>query len=356
MQRLIGLDLARFLAFSGMVLVNFKYEVWSDDWGQKSLLALSHHIDGKATAIFVVLAGIGFVLMSQRMERNEAQWIMTKRALVIMAIGFINMAYIQWDILHFYAVFFLMGVLVLYWNGFILLLLSILFPALFVILFINFDYNAGWDWNRTSIRQTDIWTIPTFLRSWFFNGFHPVIAYVGYFFFGMALAKLNLRNMSMHNLLIVLGILLLAVSHIIALLTPQSLQEMEYFGHKLSTYLSLQSMPPMPIYIMSGIGAACLIIGICLRFGYLIEHSLVLRAMASGGRMALTLYLAHIWIGIGMLVHLNNEYNLDFWFILLFSFIFIFVSAVYAFHRMKSLGYGPFERLLRNLSQTKLAE
>ncbi|HXH33663.1 MAG TPA: heparan-alpha-glucosaminide N-acetyltransferase domain-containing protein [Plantibacter sp.] len=61
-DRLIGLDLARFLALIGMMATH----VWSFDIETGGHTALTTVLSGKAAALFAVLAGIGIVLTSRR--------------------------------------------------------------------------------------------------------------------------------------------------------------------------------------------------------------------------------------------------------------------------------------------------
>ena len=60
-DRLEGLDLARFLAFVGMVIVNFKIAMGAET-GDGVLNLLTIALEGRAAATFVVLAGIGLGL------------------------------------------------------------------------------------------------------------------------------------------------------------------------------------------------------------------------------------------------------------------------------------------------------
>ena len=67
--RLDGLDLARFLAFAGMVIVNFKVVTGTGDNGAVGTAAtdgalgiLVGALEGRAVTTFVVLAGVGLGL------------------------------------------------------------------------------------------------------------------------------------------------------------------------------------------------------------------------------------------------------------------------------------------------------
>ena len=64
-SRLDGLDVARYLAFVGMVIVNFKIAMGaSDDGGILGILTGA--LEGRAAATFVVLAGIGLGLAARK--------------------------------------------------------------------------------------------------------------------------------------------------------------------------------------------------------------------------------------------------------------------------------------------------
>ena len=61
-RRLHGLDLARYLALAGMVLVNFRLAMAVPAEGEGWLAGFFHLLEGKASATFVTLAGLGLVL------------------------------------------------------------------------------------------------------------------------------------------------------------------------------------------------------------------------------------------------------------------------------------------------------
>lgn len=70
-NRLDGLDLARFLAFVGMVIVNFKIVMGADAESGDIPGVLTGVLDGRAAATFVVLAGIGLGLAANRTEHGQ---------------------------------------------------------------------------------------------------------------------------------------------------------------------------------------------------------------------------------------------------------------------------------------------
>ena len=110
-DRLIGLDAARYFAFVGMVLVNFDV-VMSISLGVQSNGEFANHLigqlQGRASATFVVLAGIGLGLSGFKRESQTVK-ITIKRAIFLLILGLLNMSIFEGDILHYYAFYFLFG-------------------------------------------------------------------------------------------------------------------------------------------------------------------------------------------------------------------------------------------------------
>ena len=111
-ERLIGLDVARYFAFVGMVLVNFDI-VMAMSYGVQSnggfFDEVIGQLRGRASATFVVLAGIGLGLSSFK-RKSRTRNIIVKRAIFLLIIGLLNMSIFAGDILHYYAFYFLFGV------------------------------------------------------------------------------------------------------------------------------------------------------------------------------------------------------------------------------------------------------
>src|SRR4051794_24517828 len=65
-QRVVGFDVARALAILGMVVVHFSLVMAADRSGPGWLSVAVGFLDGRAAAVFVVLAGVGITLASRR--------------------------------------------------------------------------------------------------------------------------------------------------------------------------------------------------------------------------------------------------------------------------------------------------
>ena len=145
-SRLEGLDLARFLAFVGMVVVNFKIVMGAEsDGGVLGILTGS--LEGRAAATFVVLAGVGLGLAASRSAHRQTVLVTMKRAAFLLVLGLVNSLIFDADIIHYYAFYFLFGVLVLPFRTRTLIAAIVLLNLVFLGMLVVFDYDVGWNWN-----------------------------------------------------------------------------------------------------------------------------------------------------------------------------------------------------------------
>jgi len=77
--RIIGYDFARAFAIFGMVFVNFKI-VLDSTTGNETLRVIVSLVEGRASALFVVLAGVGISLLTKTARlQKDASVIIQKR-------------------------------------------------------------------------------------------------------------------------------------------------------------------------------------------------------------------------------------------------------------------------------------
>ena len=154
-------------------------------------------LEGRAAALFVVLAGIGIGLS------RIPVGLLLRRAVFLFVIGLINMAVFDADILHFYALYFVVGAAFLtasrqrVWQG----ALGIVILAVLANLIL--DYERGWNWN--TLTYTDLWTLPGFPRNALFNGWHPVFPWAAFLLIGMAIGRSELHTPCIQHRLIMWG-------------------------------------------------------------------------------------------------------------------------------------------------------
>ncbi|MBV1933554.1 MAG: DUF1624 domain-containing protein [Parvibaculaceae bacterium] len=337
--RLEGLDFARFLAFVGMVLVNF-HIVMGDESGAAWADAFLHIFEGKAAATFVMLAGIGLGFATKPGRKNYIPVIL-RRAAFLFAIGLLNSLIFPADILHYYAVYFVIALLFVRSSTQVLIGTAVSLPFIFVAMLFVFNYDAGWDWS--TLTYSGFFEYPGFVRNLFFNGWHPVIPWMSFFFVGLALSRLDLGSAKIQTKILGTGTAALILAYAYSGLIGPTL------GEEMKDLVSLLPVPPMPQYVLAGTGAGLFVIGGSLVL-FRTERMKILQPLVLTGRQTLTLYILHIFVGMGVLEAFGLIGGQPSENAILASFIFAGLSVGYVSAWQIIFKTGPIEWLMRRLA------
>ena len=304
-ERVFGFDLARALAIFGMVVVHFSLVMAAERTGPGWLNVALGFLDGRAAATFVVLAGIGVTLMSQRAVKGadplaiaNVRKALIRRGLFLLVLGFINLRIWPGDILRVYGVSLLLASRLITASDRRLLLGALGYGLGFLALFLVLDFEKNWDWSTMTYHR--LWTPTGVMRNLFYDGFRSVLPWTGFLVFGMWLGRLNLRDSATNGRVALaaactaLGAELvswLCVSYFLAHphgMDPETVKAL--FG--------TESMPALPLFLLASGGAAVAIIAISVRMAAAWPSRLWWPLVATG-QMALTWYVAHIVLGLG---------------------------------------------------------
>lgn len=348
LSRLEGLDIARFLAFVGMVIVNFKTVMSIEQTGQSDwLMAFASAFEGRAAATFVVLAGLGLGLSAARIPDDKTTLVTLKRALFLLVIGLINALIFEADILHYYAFYFLFGMLFLKADSRTLLLAITALVLGFVVALAIFDYDQGWDWETLSYK--DFWHPVGMARNLLFNGWHPVLPWLAFFLFGILLSRLKLHNKQTQITIAVGGfitaLMVEALSYYaMGLIGPHDPEE-------ISLLFATKPVPPVPLYMVVGMSIGAMTVGVCLLAENLFKRTKVLDLIAPAGRQTLTLYIAHILVGMGALEalgYLTGPQTINA--ALAAALTFSVAATLYAYIWSRFFKRGPIEWVMRKMA------
>lgn len=355
-KRIIGIDVARALAVIGMIIVNFK--IVFGEHGASWLKTVAHLFDGKAAATFVILAGVGLALMTKSAIKDQnkeklktARIKIIKRSIFLFVVGLSYVWIWPADILHFYGIYMLVALFFINRPSKQILIGSISIIVLYPLLLLLFNYEAGW--NFSSLEYTDFWTIKGFFRNLLFNGFHPVLPWTAFLLFGLWYGRQDLHN----------GVFLkksLWVSAAVFISIQIVSTGLIYFLSKgnpeaiasLTPVLGTDPMPPMPIYMINGISISILIISICILLAKRYENSRIIKALNKTGQLALTFYVAHVILGMGIIEEMGSlklgEYSIGF--SISYAFLFSLLCIVFAQIWLNYKKSGPLEWLMRKLT------
>lgn len=356
-SRIIGYDLARAIAIFGMVVVNFKIVMGAEKNGPDWLVNLVSLLNGRAAAIFVVLAGVGISLLSGKGRSQNAPDLLKqdrrtllKRSLFLFIIGMLYTPIWPADILHFYGVYIAVAAFMLAAPTKRLSAFAVSLVVAFTVMLFIFDYGQGWDWN--TLAYEGLWTPAGMLRHIFFNGFHPVVPWLAFLVLGMIIGRLDMRSPAIRRRVFAWGVSAAIAAELVSRLLLHSILPGANPGDKeaITAVIGTSPMPPMPLYMIAGAGTACAVIAAVVAFGERYGNSAWLRPFVSTGQLALTLYVAHVVLGMGTLEAMGRLNNQTLAFALLASAIFCAVGIIFAHLWRKRFKRGPLEAVMRKLA------
>lgn len=355
--RIAGLDFARFLAFFGMVLVNFKIVMLPPNatlGGAGWFYAL---LEGRAAALFVILAGIGLGLTVKIARLNYDGGIgnfsstTLKRGVFLFAIGMLNAIIFSADILHYYGIYFLFAAFLAPMSSRNLkIIIAGLLVAASLMLF-AFDFDAGWDWKN--YEYEGFFSIEGGVRNLFYNGWHPVIPWLGFLLFGVLLSRINLTSKTIQYKMIFGG---LAVALICYGLSNGIVSAIFETGDEdLMELIPVFSMGPVPVpatllYMISASASALAVIAMSIIFAKRFANLPMVKAINIAGRQTLTLYIAHIYLGMGLMEMSGMLGNASISVSLLTSVLFVFVAAIACNIWANFFKLGPLETVMRKIT------
>lgn len=353
-QRIIGIDVARAFAIIGMIIVNFKIVFGTR--GTPWLKEVADVFDGKAAATFVVLAGVGLALMTNKAYHNHNSKQLRlkrkqifKRALLLFVIGLSYIVIWPADILHFYGIYMLVTLLFIGLKPAYSLIGSLLTIFLFPVLLVLFNYESGW--NFETLEYLDFWTAKGFIRHLFYNGFHPVFPWVAFMLFGLWLGRQDLTNSTFLKRMFWIGLCVFIGVQTLSLILINTLPINADYASEILPLFTTDPMPPLPLYMLNGLSISTVVITSCILFSERFKHYKIILALNNMGQLALTFYVAHVIIGMGLIELFNvkplGEYTITFSVIyaLMFSLSCILFSVFWLKHKTQ----GPLEWIMRKL-------
>jgi hypothetical protein len=206
--RIVGLDLARFVAVVGMMAVH----VWLyADLRTGEQLWFSGQFTGRASALFAVLAGVGVVLSTRtplrRGRQMAARWMLVGRGVALIAIG-LTLGLLQPPmlvILVSYGVMFWFLALALTWPRRVLVAGGVVLVVAAPVLAsaVGLWSRIG---NRTEVDNPSWLNLADplpLLRGLLFTGIYPVTIWLAYGVAGMLVGRALLRVWDVNELRVV---------------------------------------------------------------------------------------------------------------------------------------------------------
>jgi uncharacterized protein len=356
-ERIIGFDLARAYAIFGMFIVNFNFCFGSTLQIENPIGRFLNLFVGNSTSIFIILAGMGFSLMTIKSdysieEKAKYKSIILKRSWFLFFSGLLLFTWWSGDILHFYGGYMHIAAFILFVPK-----RYYLWIALFVIVFYHvllwfIPVETSWDF--LIYKYADFWTPIGFLRNTLYNGWNSMFPWFSFFAIGMWLGKLDWYNKLIRRNIFIIGLILFISIQVIRLWTKNSFED--DFLHR---YILSEYFPPYLPFLLVTAGFALMVIPICMYLGEQFKNAKIIHYLAKTGRMTLSHYVIHITLGMLILEQLTNKTYTGFAedevptqpeYILLYAIVFYIVSITFSWFWSKKFKNGPLETLMRKIS------
>ncbi len=354
--RVIGFDLARAYAIFGMFIVNFN-TVFGSHTNHTGLSGFLNLFNGNSSTLFVMLAGMGVSLMTNRNdytleERKKIKSIITKRSWFLFVLGIAF--YLWWpaDILHFYGGYMHIAVLFIFFPKKYFLFAASSAIIIFHILLAIIPYNSGW--NFETLMYDDFWTLSGFLRNTFYNGWNSIFPWIAYFFLGMYLGRLDWKDIKTTKSVLFTGITVYLFTLIIQLFATSITQNKD-----IVFYLTADYLPPFVPFMLGTASFGLILISIFIFIGNKIGETKIAKILASTGQMTLTHYIAHLVLGLLLLAiiagktlsyDLLKEVPTKPIIILGFAIVYFLLSCTFSYLWTKKYKNGPLEMIMRKIS------
>lgn len=337
--RLLGLDAARGLAIIGMIVINVGPTTATSPWHRLYLLPY-----GRASVLFVVIAGIGMGLLAARAAQGTPSraggWSSALWRAAVLATGGMALQSLTDDvgvILPLYAVLFLLapGLVRLPTRG--LLGATAVMLVLGPVLVVLHDVLALPPFPGSAPVQPDD-PPPDLLLGLLVAGRYPLVTWVVPFLVGLLLARADLGARDVQRRLVVWGAVAavggLAASTLSrALLGPAA-------DDGFPRLLTGVAHGQMPLWLVSSVGGAAALVGLAVRVGQ--SRPRLVGPLAAYGRLSLTVYVLHVLVLVLVLpdaVTLRQG--------VVTSAAIVLGSALVPVLWSRVGGPGPFERLTR---------
>jgi uncharacterized protein len=336
--RVVGYDLARAIALFGMVLVNFRGKLEAHG-GIAPLLWLGERFEGKAAAMFVLLAGVGISLRSHVDEHAPGVPVaLVERAVWLIGVGVLLAHLWDADILHFHGVYLLLVLPLVRARTSTLCLLAL--AAMWIAMMLQHEL----DWSV----QPSATTLSGATRHLLFSGLYPVFPWIAFMLIGMAIGRLDLSDPRVRRYTLAVALTLVIAT---AVLDELARWERQTGALALGDHVGwLTSWPraPRPMFVVSGCATAVTVICLCISAGERWRDRPAILALVATGQLAFTLYVAHV---VAILIPLAHGLSLGVPIEIAWSYALAFYVAAIAFAVWwrRRWPLGPIEGLMRQV-------
>ncbi|UFU02012.1 DUF1624 domain-containing protein [Ruania suaedae] len=340
--RIVGIDTARGLAVLGMFVAHLGLE---RETGLLTPTGWFFVTDGRPSALFAMLAGVGLAFMTRRAfgSGDRFEWSRQRRRIlarsaILYALGWI-LTFLMTPvavILPSYAVMFVLALpflrlrapALLGWAAAVLVIAPI--PVVAV---------------REAIGEgSQLRAMP--VAGELLTGYYPALAWIAYLLVGIAVGRADLRSAATATILLMFGTAAALIGYGAGAFLPSALQLDP--GSLPDLLLSIEPHADTGVEMLGNVGVAVGVVGLLLLVTRPAAVRVLLMPVTATGAMSLTVYSLHI-VYIRILGNDAVWYPESNW-----PLIWLIVGTfVFATGWQLTLGKGPFERAISAMIRTE---
>lgn len=340
-RRLPGYDVARASAVLGMIMVDVRHELLAYH-GSSWLLWLLDGLEGKAAALFVLLAGAGLSLRTHRRDEEYEPVVdhrpLVERALLLIGLGLLLLHLWEYDILHFHGIYLLLAIPLLRVRSGTLWMLAVMVVWIAVVLSRELEWEV-----RPTLTPSGV------VRHVFFNGLYPVFPWIAFVLVGMAIGRLELGDPRVRRRALAIAVAVASFTFAVDSLGRYEQQHGVLGLGGYADWLLTWPRAPRPLFIVSGSAIAVATICGCIELTRHRANGRGVLALVATGQLAFTIYVIHV---VAILVPLEHGVLRDQPIEVAFAYAVMCYGAAiaFAFWWRRRWQHGPLEGLMRQIT------
>ena len=363
--RIAGYDFARFLALFGLVAANFSVGFEIADFRLDHLIQAQLHslMRGGAIVTFLMLGGVGISLLTQRsIKTNETHGItdsrkrLIRRAASLLVVGICCNLIWHTSFLGFYSIYILIGALLLAvsrrWLGLLAFVFVIVSVVFIVLIYGYFDYLEmlrNWD----TVQDSNPWTVEGMVSRLYHSRLHWIFSWTAFLLIGMWLGRQGVRQPRVRRNMFLGGTALaLAAECAVWVLIYSALWLPRSFYVEGTSEWVLENILIVTesVDFFATCGIAMAIIGASLMLTEKYPDAKWTKPFIVTGRLALTLYVAFLAIGIGLSKALEALDSKTLPFEIGSAVVFCICAVIFTHFWRKRFEHGPLEWGIRRIT------